>query len=278
MTSLKTSYKNARAALRQFLRFNFVVFPVLRRAPNIWFIGRRWLQYIPFFLPHDKAYHGFAYLARGKEGLFLDVGANDGISAVGFRRVNKNYRILSIEPNVCHERHLKKLNKRIKKFDYMLIGAGLTRSTQTMYIPVYNGVSLYTAATLRKEFLLGTLEKYDFRGSADKKVEIVEQKVEIIPLDELNLKPDIVKIDTEGFDIEVLLGMEKTIQASRPSILIECTHDPVNRMKGFFQKHNYRLFCYHHEYGRFENVDDKLTQAGNIFCVPSEKAQNLPTS
>ena len=35
--------------------------------------------------------------------LFLDIGANDGISARSFRLFNKTTPIFSIEPNPCHE-------------------------------------------------------------------------------------------------------------------------------------------------------------------------------
>jgi hypothetical protein len=39
--------------------------------------------HVPFLLSHDKRYFGFRHPARGKRGLFLDVGAYNRISAAG---------------------------------------------------------------------------------------------------------------------------------------------------------------------------------------------------
>jgi hypothetical protein len=55
---------------------------------------------LPFLLPHDKSYRALRhFITLRPNGLFLDVGANDGISALSFRRFDKTYRILSLEPN-----------------------------------------------------------------------------------------------------------------------------------------------------------------------------------
>lgn len=44
---------------------------------------------------------------------------------------------------------------------------------------------------------------------------------QILPLDNFSLQPDFIKIDTEGYELFVLQGAEKTIFAKKPAILVE---------------------------------------------------------
>ena len=280
---LKTRFRKFRRQVIRLWRINAAIPRLLRYNPYTGFIGRRFFQYIPFLLPHDKSYYGFMHLVHPGDGLFLDIGANDGISAIGFRHIHSDYRIISIEPNLCHERALRKLKKRLPRFEYKLIGAGRERSQMTLYIPIYNGVPIYTAASLRKDYVMTTMEEQHLPGDKDKSIVIVEYKVDILPLDELDLKPDIIKIDTEGFDYEILMGLHKTIDTARPSILIEHNPDLLDRLEAYFQKRDYRLFTYDHPSDTFRLFDkrkeldiyqnQKVTT--NIFCVPNEKSSQL---
>ena len=46
------------------------------------------VQQMSFLRLPDRRYLGFRHVANKNSGLVLDVGANDGISAAGFRRIN----------------------------------------------------------------------------------------------------------------------------------------------------------------------------------------------
>ncbi len=284
LTYFKTHFRSLRQRIIRLWRLSFVVPQLLRYNPYTGFIGRRLFQYIPFLLPHDKSYYGFRHLVHEGDGLFLDVGANDGISAVGFRHVHSDYRILSIEPNLCHERALRKLKRRLKRFDYLLLGAGNSHQQMTLYIPIYNGVPIYTAASLRRDFVKQTMEEQHLPGHKDKSIVIVEHRVDIVPLDELNIIPDIIKIDTEGFDYEVLLGLVKTIETYRPPIMIEYNPHLMDQMGTFFAKRNYKLFGYNHPQDSFFvfnqagdlNGQQHQGKTTNIFCIPTEKFPFLP--
>ncbi len=284
MPDVRTIFRKYRREIIRLWRLNFVIPRLLRYNPYTGFIGRKLFQYIPFFLPHDKSYYGFVHLVHEGDGLFLDVGANDGISAIGFRHVHSDYRILSLEPNLCHERSLRKVKRRLKNFDFMLLGAGSIRSQMTLYIPIYNGVPIYTAASLRRDFVQRTMDEEHLPDHEDKSIVIVEFRVDIVPLDELNLKPDMVKIDTEGFDYEVLQGMKKTIERFRPPILIEYRPDLIEQMEAFFAERGYQLLTYDHPRDVFCIFSKKRQKdlyqnkhiTSNIFCVPQEKSMTLP--
>ncbi len=281
--NLKRSFRDFRRQVIRLWRINSAIPRLLRYNPYTGFIGRRLFQYIPFLLPHDKSYYGFAHLVHQGPGLFLDVGANDGISAIGFRHIHSDYDIISIEPNLCHERALRKLKRRLTRFEFKLIGAGRERSQMTLYIPIYNGVPIYTAASLRRDYVMTTMEEQHLPGQKDKSIVIVEYKVDIVPLDELGLKPDIIKIDTEGFDLEVLLGLQQTIAVARPSILIEHNPDLLPKLEVFFKERDYLLLTYDHPSDSFTLFDRKKELdiyqnqkvTTNIFCVPKEKSSGL---
>ena len=98
---------------------------VAQSHPYIWKFSWDAVHRLPFLLPHDKSYKAFRHFIKSAPaGLFLDVGANDGISVLSFRKFDKDYRILSLEPNPLLEPALKKIKERDSRFDYRMVGAG----------------------------------------------------------------------------------------------------------------------------------------------------------
>jgi len=45
--------------------------------------------------------------------------------------------------------------------------------------------------------------------------------VAVIAIDDLDLKPDFIKFDVEGYELFAMLGAEKTIQKHKPTLIIE---------------------------------------------------------
>ena len=255
----------------------------LRFNPYISFISRPLLQKIPFLLPHDKTYHGFSHLVNPGDGLFLDVGANDGISAMGFYKIHRAYRIFSIEPNFYHETALKKVKNRIKNFDYKIIGAGSVRGQKILYMPFYKDVPIYPAASFDLDHVKQAMID-QFGDDLISHVTYAQKPVEIVRLDDLGLKPDIIKIDTEGFEYQVLLGLENTLKTQRPYVVFEFNPRFISGETGFLQSLGYRFFVYDIPSDRFKifNPDQAQEWVGlgqfffNVFCIPEEKAANLP--
>ncbi len=274
---LRRRFRQFRRKLIRAWRINSVISVLLRFNAVSGHWGRRLFHYIPFLLPHDKSYFGFARLVEERDGLFLDVGANDGISALGFRHIHSDYRILSLEPNRYHERSLRLLKGRMPRFDHMIVGAGSETATKTLHMPFYKGVPIYSAASLDKTFVANSMS-HQF----DKNKDVVEYRVEdvkIIRIDELNLQPDIIKIDTEGYDYQVLLGLLKTIHTHRPFVMIEFNPRLLDDETAFFNALQYRFYIYDYTLDTFKEFDPALEAAilaqdkvaRNIFCIPIEK-------
>ncbi len=75
-----------------------------------------------------------------------------------------------------------------------------------------------------------------------------KERIRFTTLDSYEFKPNLVKIDVEGFEMQVLKGSIKTIEAHHPKIIIE-THSSSleEEVCQFFSKMNYEL---KHEFDR----------------------------
>lgn len=204
-------------SLKQFLQHiavsNIYIYAFVRKN-----VGK-----ISILLPHDPAFYAFKKVGDGKR-IFLDIGANDGISARSFRKLIPNRPILSIEPNPYHKPALERVKNSINDFSYHLMGAGNENDTMELYTPLYKGVPLTNYASLSKDAARKNLDRHMNISNIGQKATFSKDKVEIRHLDELELDPEIIKIDVEGFEDIVISGLLETIRKSQPMIMVE--HNP----------------------------------------------------
>jgi FkbM family methyltransferase len=151
--------------------------------------------------------------------LCCDIGANSGQTAISIHSLNKNANILSFEANPSLEENLASLKKVLKNFDYKIVALSDSPGNKVFYVPCFNGVYLSQASTLQKEFLEARLSKIAARVGGTPTIQ--EFKVSSCRFDDLKLEPYIVKIDVEGHELNVLKGMEDTLEKSKPYLLIE---------------------------------------------------------
>jgi FkbM family methyltransferase len=217
------------------------------------------------------------FIALKPDGLFLDVGANDGISALSFRQFDQTYRILSLEPNRLLERPLKKIKAGDPYFDYKMVGAGSQSSNVKFHVPVYRSVVLHTSASSSLEHTRSALA-VSFGKSIAMAATINTIEGEIIRIDDLGVEPTILKIDAEGFNYDVLLGAAETIGRSRPFLVIEIESDESEKMEHYFEEMRYRLVAYDVGLDRF--CDGAGTPYSdlyrNFFAIPDEMLSFLP--
>ncbi|MFN0218248.1 MAG: FkbM family methyltransferase [Hyphomicrobium sp.] len=55
-----------------------------------------------------------------------------------------------------------------------------------------------------------------------------DHKVAVIALDSLNLRPDVIKINVQGFELQVVKGGAETFTRWQPITIIEAPSDPVD--------------------------------------------------
>jgi FkbM family methyltransferase len=245
----------------QAIRSNIYAYQLFRT-----YVGR-----LNFMLPLELEFHAFRVLpSAGK--LFLDIGANDGVSARSFRLFDKTTPILSIEPNPCHERALKRTQAAIDRFDYRLIAAGSRRGELVLHTPVFRGIALTAYAAMDRGEAERRLRK-DMPSSANR-LRFVETTVPVVPMDDLALTPDFVKIDVEGFEIEVLRGMLATIERCRPVFMIEFHPGNTAGIVDVLRPFGYGPYLFDRHAGAFRPYDDG--EADNLFHLPPSRHEHLP--
>jgi FkbM family methyltransferase len=178
--------------------------------------------------PHEPDYLYFRDHV-GPPGLFLDVGANVGQSALSFRCMAPSWPILSLEPNRALEPALRNLARRLgPSFTYRMIALGERTESRTLHIPTVAGIEFSQLASLDRAALehnedVAQLLEY-VTGSRSFTIQI--RTIDVVRGDELMLAPGVIKLDVEGGELAALRGLEQTIRTHRPLILVE-SYGPV---------------------------------------------------
>jgi len=170
--------------------------------------------------PHDPDFRAFRHFG-GRDGLFLDVGASIGQSALSFRVFNSRAPILSVEALPSHRGDLEFVKRAIPRFDYRIAAAADVNGTATLHVPVWRGYELPAESSLRREDAVAVLDRLRAEGATEGELRLDEVQVERRRLDELELAPAFLKIDVEGAELGVARGMRETLAAHRPVTMVE---------------------------------------------------------
>lgn len=170
---------------------------------------------------HEPDFNAFSLLSTDAPQLFLDIGANVGMSALSIFTLKSNAKVISFEPNLVNFPYLEKLANKFSDFKYMPFGLGDEVSSLEFYYPIYNNkhmTALGSCERHKAESWLNEDTVYFFNAD---KLKIEKITIEVRTLDSFNLEPDFIKIDVEGFEYQVILGSATTINTHRPILLIE---------------------------------------------------------
>ena len=234
--------------------------------------ARRSVQVARYILrrPHERDFAAFRGFAE-RDGIFLDVGANAGTSAMSFRLYDRRRPILSVEPNAMLEPDLRFVARIISRFQYMIGAAGERNGLETLFVPVYRGVAITGAASLDRavvadhsalrRMLGGRVESAEFQ--------IVSRPVPMYRLDDLDLHPAFVKIDVEGEELAVVRGLARTIARHRPILLIEYARHHA-AIAALLEQHDYEACAYLPDADRFVPLAQR--RAHNVFFLPPDAA------
>lgn len=269
--------------IKLFQRFKFFVSQMVIRNPITLYVAWLIVPRLTFLLPHDRAFYGFQHFAKDGQGVFLDIGANNGISSRSLHKIRPEMAIVAIEANPMHEPALNAVSKVIKNFSYHIMGAGDTKARLTFHTPKYRGLPLHANTSTNKDYIEKALGRI-LSKNALSKIEYDSHEIDVSPLDELKLNPSIVKIDTEGFDLVVLEGLSQTLTEYRPVVMFEYNPELGPGLNDFFDGLNYQMFLFDHDKDTFTpfslndatNLWKDETLNINPFAVPQEVASTLP--
>ncbi len=245
----------------------------LCRWPRLYGSSRRALARLTYWLgiPHDADFSFFRNL-QNIEGLFVDIGANSGQSARSLRMFNRSLDILSFEPNRLLEPELRATGELLGPgFDYRMHGLGARQQIVTLYFPVACETLLSPWATADREAL--EHNRPAIEREAGTAITIATVPVEIRRFDDLDLHPLVVKIDVEGFEVEVLEGMRETLARDEPILLIESSPNTPAAVE-LLESLGYSMFTYN---GPTNSLTETLRPVGtnNYFALTPKSIEQL---
>lgn len=158
-----------------------------------------------------------SHVPRIEQGVIIDVGANVGNYSRRLRGSNPDARIYSFEPHPITYKKLRENTEGLKVRSFNL-GVGNAQGTRMLYD--YADKDGSSHASMYKD----VIEKLH-HGQA------VEHEVDVISLDTFVVSEKIdrvglLKIDTEGHELEVLKGFQQFIMANR----VDLIHFEFNEM------------------------------------------------
>jgi len=215
---------------------------------------------------HEPDFLIFDCLKKSR-GLFLDIGANRGNSALSVLNRTSAMRVLSLEPNTALRWSLVFVWLLYpRRFRFRLVGAGDSKNKGWLSVPLGYGVDMSSQASLEpaelgKDYVRERLCKEGGNGR------VATRRVVIVPVDDLQVAPDVVKIDVEGWEQQVLNGMQKTLQRHKPILIIELNNR--ERWLSRLEQAGYEFFHYEVSDGLLHRGDLPVG-ALNVFCIHRE--------
>jgi FkbM family methyltransferase len=181
------------------------------------FVQRMYRRYVQ---PHLPQYEPETYILRAvKFDQCVDVGAHAGTYSILLS--HNSDRVYAFEPTGHSFDILQALN--IPNVSVYNLALGSESGEMEISLPRVGGETDFALATLRPL----SAHEYD-------KVDI--QKVRIAKFDDFAneidfVRIDFVKIDVEGFEMQVLQGMQRLVESKKPALLIEIErrHNPNYR-------------------------------------------------
>lgn len=208
------------------------------------------------------------YLAKGKRGIAIDIGANIGNHTIFFSKIFP--QVIACEP-VPRNCWILKANLHLNRINNVtLVEKGL--GEKPGFLPLVTDDPENT----NHGFGFEPIESIQASGNLCQ-VEIVRGDDE---LESLGVESEIaiIKIDVEGFEPQVLQGLEKTILKHHPIIFWEAfTHETANTSVEILQAIGYKHF-YHITTNKFDNrLANKLSHllGKAAYLIPLDECKNL---
>lgn len=155
--------------------------------------------------------------------VFFDVGSNYGFYSVLAKKVNPRLSVTAFEPNTL----MAKQNERFRLsngVEYILDSRGLSEAPSELdfFIPQREGIKEVTTSSFNKNFFFNKKQKMEV------------SKVICTTLDDAwdtfkikGASPNVcIKIDVEGYEINVLRGASNVLESVRPIIVCEVEMAP----------------------------------------------------
>ncbi len=230
---------------------------------------------------HSYRHKGYWFLGKRREaetmkllgkvvlpgGTILDLGAHIGFLSLYFARlVGPGGKVYAFEPGPNNLPYLRRNVRSRPNIEVVPRGVGDRDGELTLYVESLTGQN----NSFVRDF--DVFEYYKDRAF-DSGIRVTEARVGMVTLDrfarDTGVRPDLVKIDVEGFELEVLRGAVSLLRDIQPLLLIE-----IQRQKGsvleLLESYGYAMFS---PEGRPVRLPGDLDV--NTFCFHRERHAGL---
>jgi FkbM family methyltransferase len=169
---------------------------------------------------HDTDYLAFARFPKTNP-VILDIGANSGQSITSFKEIFPQSTVHSFEINSLLSQALADTASKFSGVHLYHFGLSDENAELALRIPYVNGLAYEQEASIEPDHFENdhiTTARFAKRGGT---LDVRRTPVNVRIGDELDMAPDIIKIDVEGAEGRVVEGLQKTIARFRPMLIIE---------------------------------------------------------
>ena len=225
------------------------------------------ISFIKYFFNKKKSHDVTKLLNSGD--LFFDIGAHLGDKSKQF--LDKNLKAVMVEPLPQCVDQLKLKFKEKTNIEILQKAVGKTKGNMTLEI----NTKMPTTSTMAKHWKSGRFSNEKW----DKKI-----TVEMTTLDHLIKiygEPNYIKIDVEGFELDVLLGLSKKVGIISFEFTSEFLDQSINCLNHLekigYKKYNFSIGERRKFFSEWSNIDDLMRQLkseiqkdkllwGDIYC------------
>ena len=203
--------------------------------------GDKYYDNLPAHAAQNSSY--IAELMKLKsDSTVIDVGANIGVTTVAAARCVTKGRVLSIEPSPKAFGYLEKCISKnaLANVTILNVGAGATEGKMTF---------------VESEFLAGSYVALDAREESTSSVQILT--LDSIVKDQNLQNIGLIKIDVEGFELDVLLGSTEIISRFQPRFVMEFNSFALTANRNLSPRSLLDFII--DKFGKFEVIRDGVT-------------------
>ncbi|HEX2542786.1 MAG TPA: FkbM family methyltransferase [Caldimonas sp.] len=163
-----------------------------------------------------------------KDPLVLDIGCNRGISVQSILAVRPDARVIGFEANAALAADTTRWFASDRRVEIRPFGLGSHAHSIVMHVPRYRGYRFDGLGSLDRSYAERSVGSGWVYGFDRKHLHLDESVASIRRLDDLGLRPALIKIYVQGHEDDALAGGAETIAAHEPVILAPSRHAAVD--------------------------------------------------
>ncbi|TSD03482.1 MAG: methyltransferase [Parcubacteria group bacterium Athens0714_16] len=228
-------------------------------------IGRRWVsQWRKKYILAEQELSILPQILEN-DAIIFDIGANRGELSFFFATSCSAKKVFSFEPQYRMFGILQGVAENIENIAPINIALSDSVKEKILRIPL-QATGRYTPA--------GSFEQFSENN-------LKEEKVKVDTLDNFVVKNNIIKIDfikcdTEGHELAVFKGAQKTLTALRPLLYVEVKGSTKDSLFDLLKNNNYHPYQWNCAASQFVAVKNgRSMESENYYFFPDEKEERL---